>query len=115
VIVDVPATGSAVSDAAQLLARNRFAYELFSLGNVAAVLATGLGTGEEQDEVHDAIVRNLAGPHGQDAVLDDLRSVWEKYPQSKSDSHPGLLPLLASALFSNNPYERLARPAAAPL
>jgi hypothetical protein len=113
VIVDVPATGSALNDASQLLARNRFASELFSLGNVPAVLATGLGTGDEQDEVHDAIVRNLAGPHGQDAVLDDLRSVWEKHPQAKSDAHLGLLPLLATALFSNNPYERLARPAPA--
>jgi hypothetical protein len=108
VILDVPTTGSAADDAAQLVARNRFACELFSLGKVAAVLATGLGGGDEQEEVHDAIASNLREPRAQQEVLDSLRAVWEKYPYAKSDARAGLLAFMATALFSNNPYETLA-------
>jgi hypothetical protein len=60
VILDLPATPSDSEALTQLFLRNAFAGELLALGNVEAVIATGLARYGAQEPIYSSLISGLA-------------------------------------------------------
>jgi tetratricopeptide (TPR) repeat protein len=133
VILDVPAPGAPVEAAAQLLARNRFAFELARRSRLHAVLATGLGHDESHGRLHQAIADGIGAGHRMTGMLDAIRDAGLRpidtagaasgsaAPRDSAatleapalgalpDSLHDVLPFFATALFTTNPKRPFVR------
>jgi tetratricopeptide (TPR) repeat protein len=117
-ILDVPAPGSQVETAAQLLTRNRFAFELCRHGKLHAVLATGLGHDAPQERLHQAIAAGIAAGDRMGALLAAIRDAGTPAAVGAGDAFANpdpldglstalhdILPFFATALFTRVPRE----------
>jgi len=116
VVLDIPAPGSAVEAAAQVLTRNRFAFDLLRRGRLHAVLATGLGSDDAQGQLHELLAKGLRNGDRMERVLDVLRQQFIRAGSSTSgpasspvipDSLHEVLPFIGSALFTTSPLAPL--------
>lgn len=99
VIVDVPQPHTSAETTRALLARNVFAYQLLRLGRVPGVLATGLAWPDQQDELLDAIVGELASGG---SLAGAARKVWRRRT-ARADELRDSLSFLTTALFLQRP------------
>jgi hypothetical protein len=89
-------------DAAQaVVARNRYAFELFGCGNLGCVIATGLAeeSASLPEKFASAVARNLS----QEQLADELRELWR--PDSDLTN---VLSSLGVTLFSHTPSVQIA-------
>jgi hypothetical protein len=89
-------------DAAQaVVARNRYAFELFGCGNLGCVIATGLAeeSASLPEKFASAVARNLS----QEQLADELRELWR--PDSDLTN---VLSSLGVTLFSHAPSVQIA-------
>jgi hypothetical protein len=104
VVLDVPLPTGQREAADQLLLRNSFAADLFSLGGTPAVIGSGLTGLDDTRIVQDVLVEGLA--HG-DALEDILQQIRQTGPARGFGRFGSALAFAATALWTNHPGMRL--------
>ena len=98
VILDPPAPRTVVEVANQLCLRNAFAADLFTLGNVRAVLGTGLARYESQARLYGLLVAGLASG----ATLGEVTNVVRRVAVEDPAKLEHLIAFAAPALFARS-------------
>jgi hypothetical protein len=100
VIIDVPRPPSMVAAVDQLVLRNLFAANLFSLGRIPVVLAAGLAEPQMQVELSETLCVGIAHRASPREIAHSLQGF-------NRDSHDGLLKemlgTVCTALFAEDP------------
>lgn len=104
VVVDVPLATSRREAASQLLLRNGFAGDLFALGGVRAVVATGLGGRKAMDLTQRMLVESLARGMTIGDVVTQMRGQAPEHGVSRLDA---ALAYGSIALWTNDVAARL--------
>ena len=108
IVVDATAPKSRREMASQLLLRNAFAAELAAIGNVRALLATGLAQYSRQERLYDALIDALRD--GGD-VYDVAQSIRSLADSSSDMTFEDVAAYTATALFARSPSVRFPTPA----
>lgn len=104
VVLDVPLPTGQHETAGQLLLRNSFAADLFSLGGARAVVGTGLAGPDDTRIVQDVLVEGLARG---DALGDILQQIRQTGPAGSFDRFWSAMAFAATALWTSHAGIRL--------
>jgi hypothetical protein len=104
VVLDVPLPTGQREAADQLLLRNSFAADLFSLGGTPAVIGSGLAGLDNTRIVQDVLVEGFARG---DAIGDILQQIRQTGPAGSFGHFGSAMAFAATALWTSYPGIRL--------